>query len=476
MQGNHITLGRYWYFLDNMVEAVGEIGEATLFFSLPVNTRGQSVRNVRISPEPAHIIDDLPNGNRIVVWRTKGFSRDRSDVFWFDFELRSEEVNFTLDPDLVEPCDPTSPEYRRYTISEGWLDINDELRAKSREILSGETNPCRQAKRIFDWVVRNMKYEYPDMQSRGASLSLKRLKGDCAEFSAVFISLCRCAGIPARPVTCNWHKGGGHQWAEIYLRPYGWVPVDPTIANVFMFDPEGGLARKLVDTAGLTRTDPDWFFGNLYPNRIIVLIGENIDCRLPSEDKPRLFYLLQPGGVEAHPSAAEFRGIASTPIHGGIYLFGDARSDEGLARTQAQAALAESYFQAKMYDKAAAGFVQSLKEKPKSAHAWLLLGQVYMATGEYPKAITAFRSSIAGEGGSLKPVWEALAHFHIGNCHDLAGDREAAKAEYATVVNSGVSYENLQERTKKCIEKPYSIDAARPAEDPASSSDARHSA
>jgi hypothetical protein len=46
----------------------------------------------------------------------------------------------------------------------------------------------------------------------------------------VFITMCRVAGIPAR-----WQSGyetkpgddwGMHDWAEIYLAPWGWLPAD----------------------------------------------------------------------------------------------------------------------------------------------------------------------------------------------------------------------------------------------------------
>jgi hypothetical protein len=46
----------------------------------------------------------------------------------------------------------------------------------------------------------------------------------------LFITLCRSKGIPARWQT-GWDLYPGfhdiHDWSEIYLAPYGWVPVDP---------------------------------------------------------------------------------------------------------------------------------------------------------------------------------------------------------------------------------------------------------
>ncbi len=457
MEKSKTINGRYWYFVDNLRESADSLGHLRLYFSLPMAHTGQKVLSLNIHPEPRVIVEDFPNGNRILVWEKNGFKDSVSEAFYYDFELAYKEVNLKIELEKVLPVNTSSPEYLRYTISEGWLDIDENIRQKAAEITAGETNPYLKAKKIFDWVSGTMSYEYPDVASRGASKSLLSLKGDCAEFSAVFVSLCRASGIPARPVTCNWIKGGGHQWAEVFLSPYGWVPVDPTIANAFKLDPDCERTKKIVDVAGIETRDPEWFFGNLYPDRVMVMLGENIKVRLSGSEPERVFYLLQPGGSVAYPSAAEFSGFSSAPIHGGIYVFGENRADEAYARKMSQAELAESYYQAKMYDQAAAGLEISLKDRPRAAYRWLLLGQVYMAQQKYQKALTALSSSIQGEGGSLKPVWDARAHLYSGNCLDLLGKRDMAVHEYQLALESGVSFENLQERSKEFLAKPYKL-------------------
>ena len=62
---------------------------------------------------------------------------------------------------------------------------------------------------------------------------LKRGTGSCSEYTFIFISLCRAAGLPARyagsVVVRNKDKGIDdvfHRWAEVYLPNYGWIPVD----------------------------------------------------------------------------------------------------------------------------------------------------------------------------------------------------------------------------------------------------------
>ena len=47
--------------------------------------------------------------------------------------------------------------------------------------------------------------------------------------------MCRSLGIPAR-TTGGWQlftgNFAGHFWAEFYLPNYGWIPVDPTAADI----------------------------------------------------------------------------------------------------------------------------------------------------------------------------------------------------------------------------------------------------
>ena len=53
--------------------------------------------------------------------------------------------------------------------------------------------------------------------------------GDCGIQGSVFITMCRVAGIPARWQTGWETKPVGwsmHDWSEIYIAPWGWLPAD----------------------------------------------------------------------------------------------------------------------------------------------------------------------------------------------------------------------------------------------------------
>src|SRR6185436_1523888 len=101
-------------------------------------------------------------------------------------------------------------------------------------------------------------------------------EGFCEHFSSAFVFLMRSAGIPARVITG--YQGGelnpvdniitvrqsdAHAWAEVFLRPRGWVRVDPTAAAV-PGRVESGLARAVPQTAALPlmmRPQLEWLRG-----------------------------------------------------------------------------------------------------------------------------------------------------------------------------------------------------------------------
>jgi hypothetical protein len=64
------------------------------------------------------------------------------------------------------------------------------------------------------------------------------------------MTMCRIAGIPARQQSgFNFmiDNTGAHVWSEIYLPVKGWVPIDPTRKNGFLFLDN----KRLITSIGL---------------------------------------------------------------------------------------------------------------------------------------------------------------------------------------------------------------------------------
>lgn len=454
--------GRYWYFVDNINIKEGEIPEILLWAALPMNHRGQSVKIERIYPEPVEVIHDSVNGNEIVFWRVAELESKEQIFFYYDFQVLPERVETRIEPDEIVPYDKESAEYRRYTISESWIEISPELKEKAIELVGEETNPYFQAKRIFDWVIENMSYEYPDIENRGAEKSFKNQKGDCGEFSFVFIAFCRAIGIPAREVTCIWFTQAGHAWAEILIPPYGWIPVDPSVAQALT--PSGSKAfaaeervREFMESRGIPNKDPYYLFGNLYPNRVIVCIGNNIEAISKETGIKKTFRFMQPGGATAYPPGIDLKGLSDETVHIGFYVFGDERDIIEHAMIKAEEELAPAYLRVGSYDKAERGFLKKLEESPEHALTWLNLGQVYMYKKEYDTAIDALTKCLIGKAGSMKPVLDVWARNLLGNCYDLKGMREQAITEYQKVIETDINFQGAVDSAKKYIREPYNI-------------------
>lgn len=143
-------------------------------------------------------------------------------------------VSFHIDSRLVEPYDNSSTLYQKYTQPEELIQSNHtEIISDATEIVGDEKNPHLMASKIYQFVVDTLTYVKQEKE-KGALWALQNRRGDCSEFSYLFVALCRAVGIPSRiHAGFAFHRDAqtlsdGHMWAEYYLENYGWVPVDPT--------------------------------------------------------------------------------------------------------------------------------------------------------------------------------------------------------------------------------------------------------
>lgn len=135
------------------------------------------------------------------------------------------------------------------------------IRALCRELTAGLTDPLAKARAFYDFLTKNMVYTYMPSYVLLENIPedcARNFNGDCGVFAALFITLCRCAGIPAQ-----WQSGlaaepefiGGHDWTRFYVAPYGWLFADPSYGVAAMR--EGNEDRR------------QFYFGNLDPYRFV---------------------------------------------------------------------------------------------------------------------------------------------------------------------------------------------------------------
>lgn len=188
--------------------------------------------------------------------------------FWIRYAYTTHGVSFHLDPARVPPKLQRTPDLQPF-LSEGpHVVFSPEVRRLSNRIVGTEANPLKRAKSCYDWISRNIMYSYAPEYSTIPNLTefcLARRYGDCGMETLLFITLCRLNGIPARWQS-GWTLSPGapniHDWCELFIAPWGWIPVDP-----YMGIYATRYARNL--STAQRRELKDFCFGGLSQYRMI---------------------------------------------------------------------------------------------------------------------------------------------------------------------------------------------------------------
>ncbi|MGO8676281.1 MAG: transglutaminase-like domain-containing protein, partial [Limisphaerales bacterium] len=132
----------------------------------------------------------------------------------------------------------------------------------------------REARNCYNWIAEHIQYSYAIEYSTIPNISeycLRKGYGDCGQESLLFITLCRLNGIPARWQS-GWNTFPGektiHDWSEIYLAPYGWVPVDPYMGLYAMRYATSLSPRRRIELR-------DFYFGGLDQYRMAANSNHN---------------------------------------------------------------------------------------------------------------------------------------------------------------------------------------------------------
>lgn len=234
-------------------EAVIKGEKIRVYLPLPINCQQSNIKILKTTPEAKYIADEnYPS-------RTAYFeaSIDENQEFSVEYSYESSLNYNDPDPSKVTENQPS------FDIGElePHIIFTPYIMELAMEIIKDETNPLIKARKIYDYITRNVKYSY--MRAYSTIINIPEycalnLKGDCGVQALLFITLCRCVGIPAK-----WQSGlavtpyhvGPHDWAQFYVEPYGWLFADPSFG--------GGAYRN----GNLERWN--FYFGNLDPFRMV---------------------------------------------------------------------------------------------------------------------------------------------------------------------------------------------------------------
>lgn len=170
--------------------------------------------------------------NHKVLGYTQDFNgKTEENLISGTFEVRSSNVEFkSFDFPLAKAL---TENYQSYLKPELQIESDDpEIKTKARSITVKSKNVEQAVNKILDWIKLEIKV---GQAIPSAKLTLKDKVGNSESLSYLFVALCRASGIPARSLGGLLLSGGNfvpHYWAEVYVEPDGWLPVDPTLKEV----------------------------------------------------------------------------------------------------------------------------------------------------------------------------------------------------------------------------------------------------
>ena len=215
----------------------GEIVRCWLPFPREGHNRQVDIKLLGVNVDEYIIADN--NNQQRTLYVEKVTQKDQPTIFHMVLQVtKSAEINF-IEPDLVKAYNKESGLYKTYTKERApHIVFTDKIKELSGEIVGDEVNPYLTAKKIFTWISQNIPWagarEYSTIENI-TEYCISRMHGDCGIKTLLFMTLCRYNGIPVKWQS-GWMLHPGevnlHDWSEIYLEGYGWVPVDQSFGMI----------------------------------------------------------------------------------------------------------------------------------------------------------------------------------------------------------------------------------------------------
>lgn len=198
---------------------------------LPIPTECASMQNIQIHSFSEGGKMDIANS----LSRTISFEENIKENHAFFVEYSYDCVQNYVDPFSKKAEDCDEKEYLEELYPH--IVFSPTLKALCEELSKGKETPMEKAWAFYRYCTENVTYSYMRSYFTNehiAEYAATHRIGDCGVKAILFITLCRCAGIPA-----HWQSGlyvtkegaGNHDWAMFYVKPFGWMYADPSFGG-----------------------------------------------------------------------------------------------------------------------------------------------------------------------------------------------------------------------------------------------------
>lgn len=210
----------------------GETHAMSLIVLVPRTIPGrQKILSMEYSPKPLRIFH--ANGNQYAEFVFSRPQRHENVAISIKAELsRYDLLTARAGTDEASLDDSGK---KKFLAHEKNIECGDDEIRKIAEGIKGESE-LEIVKGIYDYVIDNMNYVVSGKLDKGALAAIEQGKGDCTEYSDLFVALCRAKNVPARVVSGYTVRTdvdtAKHNWVEVYMKGCGWVPIDPTAGDM----------------------------------------------------------------------------------------------------------------------------------------------------------------------------------------------------------------------------------------------------
>ena len=289
----------------NVPEGVKKLG---VWFVLPQELPAQKVSGLKIeAPYPYRTTKDS-EGNSMLYMEVEQ-PKEKQLAILCTFMLTRFELNGNLDQTKARALtDAEREKLAPYLGPNKNIVINDKIKELANQIVGGEQNTIRAARKIYDWELANVDYWVKDPATKKASpvgsseYCLTTKTGNCTDFNSLWTALARAKGIPTRMFYGSFFKAeldgkdidnSYHCWLEFYAGGIGWIPHDVAVANIFIGEiklTKENLTLVSRSTAdGYKGPDPlkvEYYFGNLDERRVTWSTGRDLILEPKQQGEP----------------------------------------------------------------------------------------------------------------------------------------------------------------------------------------------